>query len=218
MVRVTLCSRWGALAGAVLSLLVACGGEDRGRPSPDIVKVPPLDQCALVDGYEFQRMVDFEPRMTASGGVNRYAYCDAAVPCEAVSPTPFYFNYDKAHSEPLPNNVTDTVCPSPPAKTTVTISKHEVIEETEPREVNGQAIPEGPRCGVSANAMRLSASHLGMCVGPNGRLGWGASLDLNFVKPDRFDVKRRAVDDGACSARGLDGHVEHGMEVAGHKL
>jgi hypothetical protein len=184
--------RSAALASATALSLLACGGEDLGRPSAGTVKVPPLDQCGLAANYEFQSIVNFEPRMTPTGGINRYAYCDSAIPCEAVMPTPFYFNYDKAHSEPLPNNLTPamlpTVCPTPPAKTSVTISKHEVIEETEPREVNGQTIPEGARCGVSANAMRFSATNLAMCVGPNGRLGWGAGLDLNFADPGLLDA------------------------------
>lgn len=179
-----------ALLGALALLLGACGGEDKGRPSPDVVVVPPLDQCALANQYDFQPIVTFEPRTSPSGGMNRYAYCDAAVPCEAVSPAPFYFNYDKAHSDPLPmltEAMTPTTCPSPSAPATVNISKHDVITEG-PREIFGQTLPDGPRCGTSANALNFTARDLAMCVGPNGRLGWGAGLDLNFQKPNLFDA------------------------------
>ena len=32
----------------------------------------------------------------------------------------------------------------------------------------------------------------------------------------RFDIEGSAIDKGAGGARSLDGHVEHGVEIAGH--
>jgi hypothetical protein len=40
-------------------------------------------------------------------------------------------------------------------------------------------------------------------------------VDLLLGDPDGFDVERGPVDDRAGSAGGLDGHVEHGMEIGG---
>jgi hypothetical protein len=176
-----------AVLSAATLLLVACGGEDKGRPSGEVVEVPPVDQCALANEYEFQPIVTFEPRQSPSGGTNRYAYCEAAVPCEAVAPAPFYFNYDKARTEDASGAPPGVSCPVPSDPATVNISKHDVITEG-PREIYGQALPDGTRCGTSANALNFTATNLAMCVGFNGRLGWGAGLDLNFQKPNLFDA------------------------------
>ena len=58
----------------------------------------------------------------------------------------------------------------------------------------------------------------------NGRLGglidFGHKVvDLFLRNPHRFNVQRGAVDDVASGASGLDGHVDHGVQVGGgHKL
>jgi hypothetical protein len=44
-------------------------------------------------------------------------------------------------------------------------------------------------------------------------------IDLLLRDAHRFHIQRRAVDDGAGGAGGLDGHVEHGVQVGGrHEL
>ena len=44
-------------------------------------------------------------------------------------------------------------------------------------------------------------------------------VDLLLRNTNRFDIKCRAVDDGASSASSLDGHIDHGMEIRGcHKF
>ncbi len=43
-------------------------------------------------------------------------------------------------------------------------------------------------------------------------------VDLLLRNAHRLDVERRAVDDGACGASGLDGHVEHGVQIGRHEL
>lgn len=179
-----------ALLAAAALLIAACGGEDKGRPSADIVNVPAIDQCALPDQYELQPIVTFEPRTQSNGKPDTRAYCDADVPCETGVETPFYFNYDKNHSEPLPNNLTPemlpTTCPEPPAPTTFDVSNMRDVDQF-PRNINGKKL-DAPRCGVSENALEITIKDLAMCVGPNGRLGWGAGLDLNFSKAQPFDA------------------------------
>ena len=43
-------------------------------------------------------------------------------------------------------------------------------------------------------------------------------VDLLLRNPHRFHVERGAVDDGASGACGLDGHVDHGVQIGGHGL
>lgn len=153
------------LGGALALALAACGGEDAGRPSPEVVLVPPQDQCALSEDYEYQPIVDFEPK-----GQSRWATCDPAVSCQSdAQPTAFYFNFDATHTAPLPDGVTGTCSTNEPFSSSVT-----------QRDVEGVEIPDGPRCGSSESAMRLTVDNVGLCFGDNGRLGWGAALDLNF--------------------------------------
>jgi hypothetical protein len=169
MTMATRTSRWGSpFQGSCLALsllLAACGGEDAGRPSADIVNAPPPDYCALSEDYEYQKIVDFEPQ-----GQSRWATCDPAVSCQSdAKPTAFYFNFDAAHTSPLPDGVTGTCVTSTPFSASIT-----------QRDVEDSKIPDGPRCGTSANALHLTVSNVGLCFGENGRLGWGAALDLNF--------------------------------------
>ena len=73
--------------------------------------------------------------------------------------------------------------------------------------------------------------HAARFFGPDGVAGVGAQqgfdddcfgrvvhlgdkvIDLLLGNADRFHVKRGAVDDGAGSAGGFDGHVDHGVQV-----
>lgn len=154
------------LGGGSALVLMACGGEDAGRPSAEIVQVPPEDPCRRAEDYEYQPIVDFEPR-----DGSRWATCDPAVSCQSdATPTAFYFNFDAAHSSPLPDGVTGNCATTEPFTSSIT-----------QRDVEDTKIPGGPRCGSSTSALHLTASNVGLCFGENGRLGWGAALDLNFA-------------------------------------
>jgi hypothetical protein len=156
--------RHGGAAALALGL-VACGGKDAGRPSAEIVVAAAPDFCALSQNYEYQKIVDFEPQ-----GQSRWATCDPAVSCQSdAKPTAFYFNFDAAHTAPLPDGVTGKCVTNTPCSASIT-----------QRDVEDSQIPDGPRCGTSANALHLTVSNVGLCFGDNGRLGWGAALDLNF--------------------------------------
>ncbi|MFZ5893939.1 MAG: hypothetical protein ACOY0T_22950 [Myxococcota bacterium] len=186
-----LASRSGSCSALIAALLLAaCGGEDKGRPSPDIVQVPPQDQCALLEKYEIQPLINFEPRPNQFGGDDDHAVCDPSIPCEPGVVSPFYFNYDGAHTVTqragaivIPaGNVT---CPTSPAPLVL----HPEALNDNAREVLVEPIPGGPRCGTSANALHLTAKNVGMCRdNVTGRLGWGAALDMNFDKMKRFDA------------------------------
>lgn len=154
------------VAALATSLCAACGGEDKGRPSPDIVVAPPLDECARAEKYEFLPVVDFEAK-------GKYATCEPGVSCRADDITPFYFNYDRNHTD-LGGDVAG-LCPVPRKPFSSNI-------DANPRDIVGEALPDGPRCGVSAGGMHFWASNVGLCFGENGRLGWGAAIDLEFAK------------------------------------
>jgi hypothetical protein len=143
---------------------LACGGEDRGRPSgAPLPALEPGDQCELERGYEFQNIVSFERPFAAASP------CDRGVPCPG---SPLYFNYDKTHSVGDP----DAVCPN----------LAEVIVAPDGNAVNPSAIPEGSRCG-SESALRIQATNMATCYGDNGRVGWGGSLDIT-LSDDYFDA------------------------------
>jgi hypothetical protein len=60
----------------------------------------------------------------------------------------------------------------------------EALVFTQPRIAMSQFTGEplaGGRCGAESSGMHVIAQNVGMCVGPDGRLGWGAGLDINFV-------------------------------------
>ncbi|MGC4095013.1 MAG: hypothetical protein QM756_45265 [Polyangiaceae bacterium] len=174
-VVVTMMRSRALLIGAAAALSFACGGEDKGRPSPDVAVYQPVDQCALAEQYELQPIVDFERKGTSS-----FATCDPAIACDQPtgSPSPFDFNYDREHTYPLPTDiVADCVSTEP------------FFANLDQRDVSGTKIPDGPRCGGSSlQALRLTATNVGLCFGENGRLGWGAGLDLMFDKSKDFDA------------------------------
>ena len=43
-------------------------------------------------------------------------------------------------------------------------------------------------------------------------------IGLFLRDANRFDIKRSAVDDRTRSAGGLDGHIDHGVQIERHKL
>lgn len=157
-------SRTAAHSGLAL-LLFACGGEDLGKPAADLVPstAEPLDPCSADEGYEFQRIVDFEPGQTASGAVSRSAFCDPATPCS------FYFNADTANSPP------GGCAP-------------ELTFESTPRvgqggaNIPGQELPQS-RCGESTGALHVTATNMAICINDSGRKGWGGGFDITFSSP-----------------------------------
>jgi hypothetical protein len=55
-----------------------------------------------------------------------------------------------------------------------------------------------------------------MMIGFTGVIDFGDEVvDLLLRDAHGFNVQRGAVDDGAGGACGLDGHVEHGVQVGG---
>ncbi|HWA72151.1 MAG TPA: hypothetical protein VG937_07455 [Polyangiaceae bacterium] len=159
--------RFGS-AGLGLSLAVlaaGCGGEDKGRVSGREPIVEAVDQCKLAEAYDYQNFVDFEPI-----GNDKHAYCDPEIAslCDTSAPVPFYFNYD-----PCPNELFDS-----------NISQ---------RNVYGEPLKDGARCGVSESALHVRATHVSECYKENGRHGWGAGLDL-IMRPTGLDAT--ALDGG----------------------
>jgi hypothetical protein len=153
--------------------LVACGGSDDGRPSGEPESTEALDPCTADEGYEFQDVVNFEPREVGDPARLSYtAFCEATTPCT------FYFNYDEAQSPPNPeaDRMRGPECLEEVNPGALAFSDP-VIEMSQ---VTGQPI-EGGRCDTDTAGLRVIAKNVGMCYGPDGRLGWGAALDLNFT-------------------------------------
>jgi hypothetical protein len=154
--------------------LTACGGTDDGRPSAGSAsdRVRP-DPCRADDGYEFQNIVNFNARL--QGGVTVFtSICDAATPCT------FFFNYDDVQSPENPDKrlMRGAECLEPAIPDAVVFSRPRIDDQS----FVGEPI-EGGRCNEEAAALHVIATNVGMCYGPDGRLGWGAGLDLNFAPP-----------------------------------
>jgi hypothetical protein len=164
-----------ALPLAVLALSsTACGGTDDGRPSAGSASdgVPP-DPCLADDGYEFQNIVNFNPRLQGQTTVFT-AICDAATPCT------FYFNYDEGQSPENPDapRMRGVECLEPVDSDAVAFTQPRIAAQT----FIGEPI-DGGRCDEEHSALHIIATNVGMCYGPDGRLGWGAGLDINFSPP-----------------------------------
>ncbi len=171
-----------ALAFIVLlgQLAAGCGGADEGRPSNEpLPKRQKFDHCKAAEAYEFLSIVDFEPR-EVSNGISPRAYCNPEVPCS------FYFNYDKARS---PANPT-TGDPMGDDCIELLVDRDEVAF-SQPRAggaaPDGQPIGEG-RCGEEGSALHVVTENVGMCVGSDGRTGWGASFDIDFSSVSTLDA------------------------------
>jgi hypothetical protein len=153
--------------------LVACGGEDEGRPSGEHPSTAPLDPCTADDGFEFQNIVNFEPR-EQGGNVNPNVACDPTIPCS------FYYNYDDVQSPPNPGHT----MPLPRGAECEMQVDPDAVVFMEPRAkqstFRGQEIEDG-RCDMATSGLRVIAENVGMCYGPDGRLGWGAALDITFT-------------------------------------
>jgi hypothetical protein len=151
--------------------LGACGGTDDGRPNGDPPEeTAPIDQCALASAYEFQNVVNFEPHMIGDRVVLDAA-CDAATPCT------FYFNYDVAQSPPNPDFPDEARgdCLEPVDESAVVFTKPLLRQQQFP----GDPLPGG-RCNSESSGLHVIAENVGMCYGPDARLGWGAGFDVTF--------------------------------------
>jgi hypothetical protein len=131
-----------------------------------------VDHCAVAEQYEFQNIVNFEPR-----GVQTNAQCEAPGPWECT----FYLNFDVAHTviaqQPLNADCLAPLTPEPL-----------VLNHTPPGDdipgpfggpFQGAALPDA-RCGAEGSGFHFIARNLAKCFNSLGRLGWGASFDLTF--------------------------------------
>jgi len=157
--------------GFFCAALGACGGTDDGRPNGDPPEeTAPLDQCALASAYEFQNVLNFEPYMIGDRVVLDAA-CDAATPCM------FYFNYDVAQSQQNPQRdlAQGVECLEPVNEGAVVFTQPFVTAS----QFTGEPLAGG-RCNSASSGLHVIAENVGMCYGPDARLGWGAGLDITF--------------------------------------
>ncbi len=161
----------------LLAPAAGCGGADEGRPSYDPVhEFEAIDQCQVAEAYEFLPMLDFEPHMTG-GDVSLNARCDP----QFLSSCSFYFNYDVDSSPPNPSSGLDKGddCIERAVRKDAEVS-------TSPRlgaqSISGEEI-DAERCGGTGSALHIVTENVGMCYGSDGRLGWGAALDVTFSPP-----------------------------------
>lgn len=162
---------------ALLSLVsVACGGTDEGRLVVEATETGEADPCRGDRGYEFLSLIDFEPHM-AGEDLSTTVACNP----ELASSCGFYFNYDDQSSPP------NTRWDLPRGEDCVELAVDEGAEVfTSPRigasTFPAQKIPDG-RCGNEGYGLNIITENVGMCYGADGRLGWGAGLDVTFSKP-----------------------------------
>jgi hypothetical protein len=143
--------------GAVLS---ACGGEDLGRPAPPeaVKELEPTNWCEVVEGYEFLRVLDFEPAGTSS------AICDVAGQTE--DRCNWYAGTDGRHG-----------CTNPLT----------MLRPTGGTNFPGEAIPGG-RCGVPSTGLHVVGTRVAQCIQPDspsedsdGKIGWGANFQVDAL-------------------------------------
>jgi hypothetical protein len=155
--------------------LLACGGADEGRPTYERVQQhEAIDQCEAAKGYEFMRMIDFEPFMTG-GNLSRNARCNP----DLSSTCSFYFNYDFASSpaNPVAGRERGDDC----LQLAVDADAEAFTYPTIARQTFGAEVVEGGRCDEAASALNIVTENIGMCYGADGRIGWGAALDITFM-------------------------------------
>ena len=150
-------------------LAFGCGGTDEGRPSNDPVPQREFDQCEAAEGYEFLSMVDFEPYM-AGNDTSRSVRCSPELSQADTASCDFYFNYDSAKTPGGPDCVTRLV-----GEDEEVFSYPRLGQQTfDATEIDGR------RCGEETNGLNIITQNVGMCVGSDGRVGWGAALDITF--------------------------------------
>jgi hypothetical protein len=185
--------------GLLVAALSACGGTDNGRPSgkgPDAgaAALP----CDAADGYSTQVFIDFEGELRPFAG---YPDLRTAAVCDAVcSADAFYFNFDEAHSNEDPAEPCGFAGQLQGCDCQVAV-RPDVLPSTDPAvaaSLYGREIDGGGRCGVPGKAMHVQATNIANCYGSNGRLGWGAGVDINLAASG-------PLDDGAGGTSGGEG-------------
>jgi hypothetical protein len=166
---------------------LACGGADEGRPSGETSGdlAGESDQCELAEGYEFQDLVNFDEITNDTGDRVRTGECEPSLGLDCS----FYMNYDletSPENEKLwVNDETREVEPQ--------YLRGEDCEEllvgkdakvfTQPEVKSNQPtgeLLEGGRCGEEVSALHIITRNVGMCIGSDGRTGWGAAFDITF--------------------------------------
>jgi hypothetical protein len=150
-----------ALAGL---LAAACGGaSDVPRPSSERVLATPPNQCDLAAAYTDTLSV------TAFDGQGTTVLCGN--PPDVICS--FYTNEDTAHAPhgSLEDSGSDCV--------------HQIYDgqfvDGGVNELAANVVPEpSERCGQATSVGHFTAANLGMCVGSNGRRGWGAGYEIDF--------------------------------------
>jgi hypothetical protein len=176
-----------ALAAACV---VACGGEDRGRPSGAVgaaTDVPAPDPCHAADGWETLAITSFEPR----NSVSRFTSCTGAG-CS------FYFSYDtllspaKTVGLPVPGYPgckLPPVCPPGTGALVTSVEQAETQLVAEPL--------DGGRCGVPGSAFHYTGKDLAVCSTQEiGRPGWGGGLNITLVNNDETKTFDASAWDG----------------------
>jgi hypothetical protein len=159
---------------------LGCGGADEGRPPDPRMPVSGgeggagFDQCKAAENYEFRTLIDFEPYQLPNG-IGELARCDPGL----TNSCSFYFNYDEASS---PRNSAANLTRGSDCQQLQVDEDEEVF--TFPRigqqSFPGQEMPDA-RCGEEGRGLNIVTENVGMCIGSDGRLGWGATLDVTFT-------------------------------------
>jgi hypothetical protein len=121
------------------------------------------------------------------------AQCDAGV-FVPVTTSPdsascMYMNYDTAHSY-MGSDCKATTGPNTYAE----------IEPRTGQGVRGEPIGGEGRCGNQESALHMFGRNVATCTGSNGRLGWGASLEIRLSTSENL-----GADAGAGGASGAGG-------------
>ena len=186
--------------GLLVATLSACGGTDNGRPSGKAPEGAGALPCDAANGYTSQVFIDFEGELRTFAG---YPDPRTAAACNltACQASPFFFNFDVAHTNEDP---TDTRACGAETKTGCDCqlpTKPDVVPSSDPAigsSLFGRPI-EGGRCSAPGNAMHLEATNIATCYGSNGRLGWGAGVDIKFDPSGPLDDAAGAPGSGGAS-------------------
>lgn len=162
---------WFSLLVPFALTLAGCGGTDEGRLRLERPETSAVDRCRADQGYELLTMLDFEP----TAGARLLDDCDP----EFVTGCSFYFNYDTDTSPANPDQFLEE-----PGDGCVRLAVAEdAVVSTSPElgDSNLEPAPiEAERCGADGHALNIVTQNVGMCYGTDGRLGWGAALDVTF--------------------------------------
>ena len=150
----------GGLFASLALAWAGCGGAtDLPRPNGERPLAPAPDQCALGAVFTETALIDtFDPR-----GTDTLACGSPEVPCVG------YLNHDAKHSPGADDNdCKQDILNGQLVADSGLVETFSVLPEAE------------ERCGAPTNAMHFLASNLSMCVGTNGRKGWGLGWEVDF--------------------------------------